>query len=295
MGGRAEAALTRTYRLDLMGSPVLTAVDAARAPPIALARASMDLLVLFAVHTRRSAMSREAMSDLLWPNVAPDQAKSRLSSALWRLRKAFDGAPILLEQAGTVALASDLFTCDLWDLDDRCATLRAAPDCWEQAQIHLLDTAMQRRRGNFLEGVQGDWVDAARQIAEDQYAYGLECLVHFYRQKGERTRSIDAARDILRMDPYREDIHAALIDLYAEAGQTAQAIGQFERCDSILKTDLGVAPCEAVRASAERAMRGTGRQAEDMARILADIDQSMARLNEQVTTLRAMIAAGAGG
>lgn len=286
--------MTRTYRLDLMGSPVLTAVEAAGAAPIALARASMDLLVLLAVHTRRSAMSREAVSDLLWPDVAPDQARSRLSSALWRLRKALDSSPILLEQAGTVALASDLFTCDLWEMEDSCAQLRIAPETWQQAQIHRLDTAMQKRRGNFLEGVQGDWVDGVRQAAEDHYAFGLECLVQFYRQKGERTRSIDAARDILRMDPYREDIHAALIDLYAEAGQTARAIGQFERCDAILKADLGVAPCEAVRASAERAMRGSGRQAEDMERILADIDQSMARLNEQVTTLRAMIAAGAG-
>ena len=50
------------------------------------------------------------------------------------------------------------------------------------------------------------------------------------------------ARRLVVLDPLREDAHRALMRIYAEQGQTALALKQYQNCRDRLQAELGVKP-----------------------------------------------------
>jgi DNA-binding SARP family transcriptional activator len=63
-----------------------------------------------------------------------------------------------------------------------------------------------------------------------------------HRARGELQRSIADGRRVLAADPLREEIHRELMSAYHDAGQSAQAIRQYEVCRDVLRKELGIAP-----------------------------------------------------
>ena len=195
------------------------------------------------------------------------------------------GGPIGLVRDGSI-------TVDIWELRRVCDDLRSRPiGEWKTEEASAVEAAMQERRGEFLAGVEGDWVLAARQSCAEAYEYGLECMMRFYRHRGHADRSIAAARRLVRHDPYREDIHAVLVELYSERGQRSRAIAQYAACRDLLATELGVEPGPNLQGSLNVAL---GRVAPngpttDIDQAIQRISQSMADLSRQVTELRRLL------
>lgn len=276
------------YLISVMGNPRLERVAGEARGVLILSRASTALISLLAMHTQRGFLGRETVADLIWPDVPEDKSRSRLSSALWRLRKALGGARLVEERGGRVGLVQDgRVAVDFWELDRQGAALRDRPvSAWSNKEVAALEAAMQARRGSFLDGVQGDWVLSAKQACAEAFEFGLECLMRFHRHRGQHDRSIAAARSLVRHDPYREDIYAELIELYMEKGQPAQAVRQFNICSAILKSELGVAPGSAVRQSIARATAGLEVVPPDLNRLIKEIDLSAEELRRRLLDLR---------
>ncbi|WP_138469280.1 BTAD domain-containing putative transcriptional regulator [Poseidonocella sp. HB161398] len=284
------------FRLGVMGQPCLSRRNRDGLwSPVSLTRANRSLLSLLAVHCERSPLPRETVAEMLWPDCSEARSRSRLSSALWRLRKSIGPDAPVLETDGCIGLLrAPVLRVDLWCLRRAAGRVRTRPaETWTRRQIAALDLAMQFRSGPFLSEVDGEWTAAARQSCAELYETALECLMRFYRNRGDCHRSIDAARSLVRQDPYREDIHAALIELYAEAGQRARAISQYQHCCEILRTDLGVAPAGEIEASLTRAL---GRNAPaaipaDLAALVGEMDAALDRLHQQMRSLKSVLGA----
>lgn len=307
------------FVLSVMGVPELHVGASADGPPLVMTRGSAALIALLAMQATGIAMTRERLADLIWPDTAPEQARSRLSSALWRLRRATASADLVEERSGRIGLTrSGILRVDFWELSQRVAALRGrAPGTWQPAEVAALESATQARRGVFLDTVEGDWVLAARQACAEAYEAGLECLLRFHRHRGQHDRAVAAARAIVRHDPYREDIHATLIELYAERGQHARAAEHFERCARTLRLELGIEPGGALRASLAgpqtagiapagsrpagatsagstySGVTSSGVAPPDLAGLVADIDRSMVDLRHKIDSLKALLRASA--
>ncbi|WP_134498182.1 AfsR/SARP family transcriptional regulator [Microvirga pakistanensis] len=280
------------YLLKLMGPVSLTHMnDNGGISEINLSRTSQGLLAYVALHSSKASISREAVAEALWPETPPEKSRSNLSTALWRLRNSVrnpDREEPLIDKGNRIAIAPKSVLCvDVHQLAEHTQALTLAEiDTWDTADVATLESAVSARRGNFLDGVEGEWTYTARQTCADIYEAGLEALIRFHRHRGNLKRSIDAARQIVNDDPYREDIHAMLVELYALRGQRSRAIAQYVNCRDLLRSELGVRPGEALRARLHDAVGHKGLSNPEFHEIVRTMNQTIGLLARHLDDLR---------
>lgn len=275
-----------------MGLPRLEVVAGGARETVTLPPSATALLCAIAVHGP-APVGRAALQDMLWPDATSERARSCLGSALHRLRAALGDAIQIEDSHGAVGVAaSSELTVDIVTLRCRADVLRGRDvTAWERTEVAALEAAVQSRRGAFFENVEGEWVQLARSDCADLYRYALECLLLFHRYRGELNNSIEAAKGLVRDDPYREDAHGSLISLYAEAGQRGRALAQYEACRQVLQSDLGLRPGPHVMASLQAVASPTPavNAATDIGDLVESIERSMADLHRKVEVLRAAV------
>jgi adenylate cyclase len=87
-------------------------------------------------------------------------------------------------------------------------------------------------------GAFADWLLVEQTRLHDLAVRALSQLLD--RQSG--AQAIATAQRLLALDPDREDIHRALMRLYAAAGDRSQALRQYQLCRNHLQRELGVKP-----------------------------------------------------
>jgi len=183
-------------------------------------------------------VSRERLSDLLWPYQGSDQARHSLRNCLLELRKT------LGESAGRY-LAAEFANCRLQDIEtdvERFEQLSRSKDRSELA------TAAELYRGEFLADFVIDsepfqeWLSSERDRTLDLVCGILQRLTALQDDAGEHEAAIKSARRLAGLDPLSEIGQRALIRAYARAGRRPEALRQYRTCAEILKRELGVAP-----------------------------------------------------
>src|SRR3954452_23181866 len=59
---------------------------------------------------------------------------------------------------------------------------------------------------------------------------------------------IETLNQLLTLDPWREEAHRQLMELYARSGQRSAALAQYAICRQVLADELGIAPADETRA-----------------------------------------------
>ncbi|MEJ2750900.1 MAG: bacterial transcriptional activator domain-containing protein, partial [Anaerolineae bacterium] len=120
---------------------------------------------------------------------------------------------------------------------------------WGPETADRLQTAVSLYRGDFLEDFHirqaplfEEWVTQQRAELREMALDAYQGLAEFYDRQGEFAAGIDAARQLLRLDPMREAGHRQLMRLLARSGQRALALTQFETCRQILADELNLEP-----------------------------------------------------
>src|SRR3990172_8804453 len=107
------------FNLRVFGPPQL--VDRGGAPVRFRTKKQLALLTYLHFEGRERPLSRDALADLLWPDVAPEQGRHSLSQALLAIRERL-GADALTRREQEVQLLADLVS-DLDRLKDGDASL----------------------------------------------------------------------------------------------------------------------------------------------------------------------------
>ena len=182
--------------------------------------------VLHALGTREAALlawlaiegptSRADLASLLWPDSDAEAARSALRQRIFQLRRIAGGALVVGTQ--TLALAEGV-THDLDGADsvlgDRSSALGASFDAWLDSQ-----RSARRSRLHRLLVERAERAEAAGELGE----------------------AIGHARELLARDLLSEDAHRRLIRLLYLAGERPQALLAFDRCEQLLKDEVGVSP-----------------------------------------------------
>ena len=160
--------------------------------------------------------TRTRMAALLWPDRGDDMARNALRQRLFQLRRRV--ACELVVGTDTLSLTRDV----THDLDTADSVLGDAPHAYSAEFVAWLGQQRQRRHDRLRQSLvdlcemaerAGDWADA---------------LVH--------------ASELLATDPVSEAAHRRLIRLHYLADDRAAALLAFDRCEQVLKNDVGVAP-----------------------------------------------------
>lgn len=279
--------------IHLFGPALVRTTHNGRA--LKIEKSALRLLVFLSVWRDR-VVSRECAATELWPDCDPEKARSRLSTTLWRLRKAFsrvgEDAAIEMRADGSFGLSEQTRAAVDLDQFERAATGYLNDPGASPCPEGLLD-----RPGETLSGWYELWAISARtrlddlrercltQLLDDQIAAGLD-------QEAGQTAEV-----LLTTDPLREDVHQKLMRLHAQGGRPGLAKRQYERCRKALETDLGFAPSPETDAllSALAAPACAGRPSRmahgqtavlsELHRTLSETQRSLARISSRIDTL----------
>jgi DNA-binding SARP family transcriptional activator len=201
-------------------------------------------------HQRR--YRREVLVGAFWGGVPEHRARACLNTTLWRMRKALapvangDGDWIVCTASGDVTIsAAASFQVDASEMEVGIRTaLALAPESFDTGHAEALEQALALYTGDLLEGVYEDWAQSERERFRTLHLAGLTHLMRFRYAERNWDQALDVGERILQADPFREDVHRDLMRVHAAAGRRSAALRQFDRCKEVLRSELGVEPCE---------------------------------------------------
>lgn len=229
-------------RLTLLGT--LQATDDLGRPLRLPTRKTRALLAYLALPAG-TWHTRERLSGLLWGRSPDDRARNSLRQCVFSLRRALEPLrrEVLIQDGSTLALAPAAVQTDVSTVEALAA--RATRPALEEA-AELCD-------GELLQGFSvpeptfEEWLAAERERTRELMLGVLERLLDMQTDAGAALEAIRTANRLLRLDPLREGAHRALMRLYADRGQRAEALRQYRTCETVLARELGVVPELATR------------------------------------------------
>ena len=225
-------------------------------------KALLGYLTLF----RHRFHAREVLAGLFWGESNEKQARSCLSTTLWRLRKVLEpdhihtGTYLVTTPGGEVGFnrKSDHWL-DVAVFENRIKPILANPyESLDAKEVRQLEEALNLYKGELLEEFYDDWALRERERLRSLYVSGQIHLLYYYSHHSAYEQGLICARNILHLDPLREEIHREMMRLYCRCGQRALALKQYEQCLKKLNSELGVAPMEETRILYDQIFQRTG-------------------------------------
>lgn len=202
--------------------------------------------------------SRSYLAGLLWGDSGERQARDSLKQSLLRLRRLLDGfvADALLTDRHSASLCADKVSVDVVRFLDVIGA----------GSLDAMESALELRRGIFLEGLDVDALEFEQWRAKEQAglerSYRDAALGLMRRGDGATNleRTAKAARCVLASDPLHEEACRTLMHVHAQRGEQREALGLFHDLRDRVHVELGIEPEASTLQLAEdiRARRAPG-------------------------------------
>ncbi|MEM7117724.1 MAG: BTAD domain-containing putative transcriptional regulator [Chloroflexota bacterium] len=205
----------------------------------------VQAMLVYLALTQR-AVPRELLTELLWGNLSQQRAMSNLRRELTGLRQKF-GTYVAIDRERVSLNQDNPLWIDAQQLQNSLTTTtRLTPEA-----VTRLEEATALYQGELLAGFQlrdaesfEAWLLAEREHWQQQAIIALEKLVSFAtsEQVKARDKGIGYLRQLLQIDPLREQTHRQLMQLLALTDRRTDALNQYESCRKLLWNELGVTP-----------------------------------------------------
>jgi len=200
----------RSLQLTLAQAPALLRAGQA---PLPLGPRDGALLAWLALE---GPTPRARLAQLLWPESEPESARNALRQRLFQLRRT--AGTDLVIGAHTLALAEGI-SHDLLDADSVLGET-----------AHEYGTELC------------DWLAQQRERRRDRLRQSLVDLCGMATQVHDYADALSHAHELLALEPLSEEAHRRLIQLHYLAGDRAAALQAFDRCEQVLKDEIGTSP-----------------------------------------------------
>jgi len=220
--------------------------------------------VAFAMLTleRHRPVKREELADAIWADDPPPTWWSALRTALARVRAVLAAAGLpydtLTAEGGCYAMR--LPNAVTVDVEAARAALSRAAALLSSGRAAAAATLAERATATLVQpllpGVEGEWVDAAREPLARDAVRAFDLLAAARAKARDWAAVVEAADALLARDPYRESAHARKVAAYLALGDRAGALMAYRRCRDLFVAELGIEPGPPL---AELAARAAGR------------------------------------
>ncbi len=208
----------------------------------------------------KQAHTRDTLAGIFWPEMPNVDAKANLRKALSNLRKLFPDEFSITRTM--VAFNADIpHTLDVASFESALARAHNATSPKEKT-IALTETA-DYYKGEFLAGFYlpdalrfGEWALQWRERLGEQALQAMYALASTHAQQQNFEQAVLYYRQVLAIDPWREEVHRQLMLALARMGHRNMAIAQYRTCRDILSSELGVLPTTETRLLYERIQAG---------------------------------------
>ncbi|HMF55820.1 MAG TPA: BTAD domain-containing putative transcriptional regulator [Pyrinomonadaceae bacterium] len=235
--------------INMLG-PVKISRDPAR--PLAadawVTKRARDILCFIASRRHRRA-SKDSIIDMFWGETDFEAIEKNFHPTISHIRKALNSNQalkqnFLLYRDGDYQLNPEFsYRIDIEEFDRLVMEGEQARRSREFARcIEFYEKAIAFYRGEFMQGSYDEWAEEQRSYYREKHLQMLEALTAVAQSAEEWTRSLQLAHEILRDDPFREDIHCMIMRAHAALGNRMAVKEQYESLRRLLKKDLGVEP-----------------------------------------------------
>jgi DNA-binding SARP family transcriptional activator/ABC-type transport system substrate-binding protein len=219
---------------------------------VAVAGAKQRLLLALLIAERGRRVSRDLLTEALWPDRPPGDAVHALDVQISRLRKAIGPGRVVTQDGGYrldlagAALDVDRFMALVADAGNRPPS-EAAP---------LLREALGLWRGPpFGELGQEELLRARALALEDRRVEALEALFEAELALGHDAAIMPELEALAAEDPLRERPHEQLMLALYRSGRQADSLRVYDDLRHRLSEELGIGPGESVRGLHEAILR----------------------------------------
>ncbi|GAB4580554.1 MAG: BTAD domain-containing putative transcriptional regulator [Anaerolineales bacterium] len=202
--------------------------------------------LLYYLAMNRRPMSRLTLAGLLWPEKNDTEARTNLRQAVRQLRQVLGDA----EEGGYLMTTRDALAINEnlpFDVDAMIFEWMA--NAGLNGDMQVLQSAVNRYQGEFLSGFYledaygiEEWVLLTRERLRSLMIQCLLILAHYYAEQSEIKSGLDTVRQLLEIEPWREEAHRLMMQFLAWNGQISAALSQYERCRDILLKEMGTKP-----------------------------------------------------
>jgi len=198
--------------------------------------------------------SRSALAGLLWGGKKEADARRNLRVELSKLRQVL--ADYLTVTHTEVAFNREHpYHLDVEDLREATRNPLGNVAATKNALTHI--------RGELLEDLQvydapefETWLTGEQEEIRRLQRGLLQVMVTYHRGAADPAGAVEYAQALVDLEPWREESHRVLMELFAQQGYRAAALAQYEKCRKILSQELGVEPMPETQALAESIRKG---------------------------------------
>jgi DNA-binding SARP family transcriptional activator len=220
---RISKPMSRVCRIRLLGG--LSVQQGEQRLSRFRARATGLMLAYLAFYCHK-AHTREALQEMLWPDLEPKVGSARFRPELsWLRRHLEPPGSILYADRQTVRL-NPKTTTDVGEFLDAWQTASRAAS--EAEQLSALERAVALFSGELLPGYYEDWVLAERERLEEAYLNVLQAYAATLAATGDLQGALRYGGEAVRRDPLREETRCDLMRYFAAAGQPSAVPPTFD-------------------------------------------------------------------
>lgn len=194
----------------------------------------------------RSATS-DVLQTMLWPEDETEVASRKLHLAISALRRSLSDDPACEPSRSYIVCKNRTYSLS------PSAAIRVDVDeflyCYRTGQqrsaerVALYERACQLYTGPFLpEDIYADWSFIPREQLASAYLGMRNDLTDHYLATRRYEDAIQSAHAVLKENRCDEMAHRHLIQVYIAQGRRSEALQQYQRCECVLREELGVKP-----------------------------------------------------
>ena len=216
-------------------------------------RRARDIFCYIATSKHRR-VAKDVLIEAFWPGEDPATVEKNFHPTISHIRKALNSRQafkqnFLLFRDGAYQLNPELsYLIDVEEFERLISEAETAKREKDSAQLReKLEAAYALYRGEFVAGVYEDWAEERRHFYAEQFTRVLNALAKLSFRENRWAAALNFANEILRDDPYREDVHRLIMKIYAGQAKPASTKKHFEDLQTLLKNDLGIEPAAETR------------------------------------------------
>jgi DNA-binding SARP family transcriptional activator len=187
--------------------------------------------------------SWEALGLIFWPDSTPRRVRSNFHTTMHRARQILgDNVIVVHDRIYGINPEVEIW-CDALEMEKLVQQARLLPardarteDLWRRA-VNLY-------RGEFLPSIDAEWAMSRRETLRELYIEALLGLAGCARARSDFRQALDTYKRAADLEPYREDIHQAIMTCYADKGDKQRIVTHLHDLKKVLRRDLDAEPSQ---------------------------------------------------
>jgi LuxR family transcriptional regulator, maltose regulon positive regulatory protein len=201
-------------------------------------QAARDLFFILLSHPE--GMTKEAVGNIFWPDISPEELKLRFKNTIYRVRHAVGKQSIVLQDDYYRFNRGLDYEYDVEAFQQ--AIKQALRVSVTKEKLAHYRTAIRLYKGSYLPDIEETWNIADRERLFQIYIEALLKVAELNFEGGQHQAALEFLHRALVADPCLEAAHRLAMRIHAAMGNRAAVARQYERCRQALLAEINALP-----------------------------------------------------